>query len=184
MDETSESQAAPDPLAPYSARILGSAYCEPVAANRAVDRDHSPVMPLVFHGHCWHLPDTMPRWSSRQMIALFLGLFVGLSLSLSAVQASIMTAKMASSSDKMASVSEMVSSGHGDCNGCGGDQSTTKAMPCASFCVPSVFAIGVPLTASMAAPMTVMARIMTADVFLAGKTPPPDPYPPRSIDLF
>lgn len=126
----------------------------------------------------------MPRWSPRQVLALFLGLFVGLSLSLSAVQASTMAAKMGSMSGKMVSMSDMANAAHNDCKGCGGgDEGTTKAAPCTSFCVPPTFAIGGPITPSFAAPMKVVDQVVTADFILAGKTIPPDPHPPRSAEL-
>lgn len=128
----------------------------------------------------------MLRYSARQVFTLFLGLFVGLSLSLSAVQASTMAAKMTPSSGKTVSLSDMESFGHGACNACGAvghDQGTAKTAPCPSFCVPPAFAIAVPFMPSVTALVTSVDRIVTAEPVLAGKTNPPDPYPPRSSDL-
>lgn len=149
------------------------------SGSQASDAACFPRASLAFSG-------AMSHWSSRQVLALLLGLFVGLSLSLSAVQASTMAAKMTSLSGMAVSLSEMGSPDHGGCNAYGAvghDQGTTKTAPCHSFCVPSVFAVAIPATVSITAPMTVMDRIVTAGLVLAGNTNPPDPYPPRSTDL-
>jgi hypothetical protein len=118
----------------------------------------------------------MKHWSSRQFIALFLGVFLALGMSLSAVQASDMAVQMAMAGD-------VDMSGQGDCDGCGGsgddsvDAVTCSPMLSCSGMAALLSAAGglvATQTIKQVAPVSSVARDLTA---------PPDPYPPRSLNL-
>jgi hypothetical protein len=119
---------------------------------------------------------TMKTWSARQLIAIFLAVFVTMGMSLSAVQATDMTAKMAMASD-------MGGPGNDGCQGCpaGGDDSGMKAMTCTPICVAPVMAV-----LPYAEPVMLVHKpvsFIAQYPLLRGRTSPPDPYPPRSIDI-
>lgn len=118
----------------------------------------------------------MNNWSIRQIFALMLGVFVTLGMSASVVAASNMAVKMVTSSD-------VSTTGHGDCHGCDGDNSgKVKPMVCTVGCVapPS---IGFPHVGQATMAWTGAKLFPPKTALLFGKTSPPDPYPPRSIDL-
>jgi len=117
----------------------------------------------------------MKLWSVRQLVTSFLAVFVAAGMSLSVAHASGMAARMAMMSD-------MVMSGHGDCPDCP-DQPDNgmKAMACANACAAPVVA-PLPLAAVVPAgdkPISVAAP----DLFLDGRSLPPDPAPPRTSDI-
>jgi hypothetical protein len=112
---------------------------------------------------------------ARQLVVMFLAVFVTVEMGLSVAQATDMTAKMAMASD-------MDGSGHDGCQGCpaGGDNGM-KAMTCTSICVAPVLAVLPQAEPVMLVhkPVSFIARYL----LLHGRTSPPDPYPPRSINI-
>ena len=113
----------------------------------------------------------MNRWTRHKILVLLLGVFITLSMGLSGVQANTMAFKMAMPS-------EMGS--NGDCGGCGGGDNA-KAMVCMPGCVASVPAL-LPQTSAAGlslSPVTFTLR----DLLLSSRAYPPDPYPPRHVDL-
>jgi hypothetical protein len=121
-----------------------------------------------------HLRILMKHWSSRRIVALVLGVFLALEMSLSAVQASEMAVQMAMASDAGAS-------GQGDCDGCGSDDDAANAVACSSVLncssvalLPVECGLAVIKPAKLFIPISGVARDLTA---------PPDPYPPKSLDL-
>ncbi|OYX71159.1 MAG: hypothetical protein B7Y95_13545 [Rhizobiales bacterium 32-66-11] len=116
----------------------------------------------------------MKLWSARQLVALFLAVFVTAGTSLSAVQASDMTVKMAMASD-------VGGSGHDPCQGCPAGDDGMKAISCAAICVAPVLAVLPEAEPVMLVHKTV--SFITRYPLLHGKTSPPEPYPPRSIDI-
>ena len=115
-------------------------------------------------------------WLTRPVLALLLAVFVAAGLSLSAVQASDMAVKMGM-------MSGMDMSGGGDCGGCPDKAPDGKGVAsCLSVCLVPVAALTPQL------PFTVIAISPTSlppprHPALQGRHAPPDPYPPRSIDL-
>lgn len=117
----------------------------------------------------------MMNWSLRQVFALALTVFVTVGLGASVVQASDMAVKMATSSG-------MSVNGHGDCHDCGGGTSgKSKAMVCTVACVAPV-SVAFPQIGQMIFPDRATLSPDKTDL-LFGSTSPPDPFPPRSIDL-
>lgn len=118
----------------------------------------------------------MSNCSIRQIFALMLAVFVTLGLSLSVVGASAMAAKMATSSHMSASV-------YSDCHDCdGGHSDKGKPMVCTVGCVSPVSVV-FPHIGQATIPWTGMKLLPPKIALLFGSTAPPDPYPPRSIDL-
>ena len=118
----------------------------------------------------------MKLWSARQLVALFLAVFVTVGTSLSAAQASDMTVKMEMAFD-------MGGSGHDPCQGCpaGGGDDGMKAISCAAICVAPMLAV-LPL----AEPVMLVHKtvsFMARYPLLNGKASPPEPYPPRPIEI-
>lgn len=118
----------------------------------------------------------MKRWSARKLVVMFLAVFVTVGMSLSAVQATDMSVKMAMTTD-------MSGSTHDGCPGCpnGGGDHGMKATMCSVVCAVPVVAV-LPQGTSMPAaqqPIFFTAR----DSLLHGTQAPPDPYPPRTIDI-
>ena len=118
----------------------------------------------------------MKYWSSRQFIALFLGVFLTLGMSLSTVQASKMAVQMA-----MAGDADM--SGQGDCDGCGGNSDdSADAVTCAPVLNCSGMAVLLPAAGGLAVTQNIKQGAPVSSV--AGDlTAPPDPYPPKSLSL-
>ncbi|MFG1413560.1 hypothetical protein V5G24_20840 [Xanthobacter sp. VTT E-85241] len=118
----------------------------------------------------------MKLWSARKLVALFLAVFVTVGTSLSAVQVSDMTVKMAMASD-------MGGSGHDGCPGCpaGGGDDGMKAISCTAVCVIPVLAVLPHAEPVMLVHKTV--SFITRYRLLHGKTSPPEPYPPRPVDI-
>lgn len=114
----------------------------------------------------------MKHWSSRQFIALFLGVLLALGMSLSAVQASEMAVQMVMTSDAGAS-------GQGDCDGCDDSADAVTCTPvlsCSGMAalLPAAGGFTVAQAIKQVTPVSGVARDLIA---------PPDPYPPRSLDL-
>ena len=105
-------------------------------------------------------------------MVLLLGVFVTLGMGLSTVQANTMAFKMTMTS-------EMGSTGHSDCGGCGGDGA--KAMVCMPGCVVSVSAL--PSQADAAGLSLTPVSFRLQDFLMISRVYPPDPYPPRFSDL-
>ncbi|WEX78997.1 hypothetical protein PYH37_003970 [Sinorhizobium numidicum] len=84
---------------------------------------------------------------------------------------------------KMATMSDMTMSDHGDCQGCPdqpGD-SGMKAMACGNVCAAAVVA---PLPAAVLVPVGEnSASAVSRDPLLLGRVLPPDPGPPRTSDI-
>lgn len=121
----------------------------------------------------------MTRSPARQALIFMLAVLVTLSMSLSVVQARTMSAmdNMMSGMARMA----MGDSKHDGCKDCtkGGDG--TKAVACGSACVTP--AIAILQQATFVAPGRALAITSKMVSLLRGRTPPPDPYPPRRNDL-
>lgn len=113
----------------------------------------------------------MKRWQFRQAFVLILGLLVALGMSLSAVQASSMAAKMATSGEEMAS-------GASDCS-CTGDMGGAKIMVCDAACVAPVTAAAPP-TSALPINRSVDRPLMRAPV-LSSWAASPNPHPPKFI---
>lgn len=117
----------------------------------------------------------MTRWSVRQALVLLLAVFVTLSMSLSAIHASGMMPAMA----KMTIAG---GSGHDGCEECADSgASGAKVIACGSVCVaPAIAMLPQDFSAAFAqASPTVVKRCS----LLHGRTPAPDPYPPKPADL-
>ena len=118
----------------------------------------------------------MKHRSVRQLVLVLLAVFVAAGMGLSVAQASGMTARMATMSD-------MTMPDHGDCQGCPdqpGDGGM-KAMACGSVCAAPVIA-PLPLATALPAGES-LAFVAALDLFLNGRTLPPDPDPPRTSDI-
>lgn len=118
----------------------------------------------------------MKLWSVRQLVILLLAVFVAAGMGLSVAQASGMAARMATMSD-------MAMPDHGDCQGCRdqpGD-SGMKALACGNLCAAPVIA-PLPLAAIVPAGEKA-ASVAAPDLFLDGRSLPPDPAPPRTSDI-
>lgn len=118
----------------------------------------------------------LKHWSARHVIALFLGVFLALGMSMSAVQASEMAIQMAMSTDAD-------TSGQGDCDGCGGSgDDSTDAVTCSSVSTCAGMTALLPGTDGLAVFQIIKQGTPVSDV--AGDlAAPPDPYPPRSLNL-
>ncbi|USJ28533.1 hypothetical protein [Ensifer adhaerens] len=118
----------------------------------------------------------MKRWSARKLVAMFLAVFVTVGMSLSAVQATDMSVKMAMTTD-------MSGSTHDGCPGCpnGGGDHGMKAMMCSVVCAVPVVAVLPQGTSMPAVPQPIF--FTARDSLLHGTRAPPDPYPPRTIDI-
>ena len=116
----------------------------------------------------------MSHWTRHKILILLLGVFVTLGMGLSAVQANTMAFKMTMTS-------EMGSSGHGDCGGCGNAGGDAKAMVCMPGCIVSVPAL---LPRAGVAELSLSPVSFPPQNFLlTSRAYPPDPYPPRFSDL-
>ncbi|AUX78652.1 hypothetical protein [Sinorhizobium fredii] len=118
----------------------------------------------------------MKHRSVRQLVLVLLAVFVAAGMGLSVAQASDMAARMATMSD-------MAMPDHGDCQGCPdqpGDGGM-KAMACGNICAAPVIA-PLPLAAALPAGEN-LAFMAAPDLFLNGRTLPPDPDPPRTSDI-
>lgn len=115
----------------------------------------------------------MKHWSSRQIIALFLGVFLALGMSLSAVQAGEMAVQMAMAGD-------VDMSGQGDCDGCGDD--SVDAVTCSPMLSCSGMAALLPAAGGLVATQTIK-QVTPVSGVARDLTAPPDPYPPKSLNL-
>ncbi|WP_400157946.1 hypothetical protein [Agrobacterium sp. P15N1-A] len=105
-----------------------------------------------------------------------LAVFVTLGLSASVVGASDMAVKMATSSHMSAAV-------YGDCHDCdGGHSDKSKPMVCTVGCVSPVSVV-FPHVGQTTISLVGTKLLPPKIALLFGSTAPPDPYPPRSIDL-
>lgn len=114
--------------------------------------------------------------SSHRIFVLLLGLVLALGMSLSALQATEAATQMATMAG------DLGTSGPGSCEGCG-DGDDGKSM---ASCAPVINCGG------MAAVISVESGMMTIhadEAFISVSsvardlTAPPDPYPPRSLNL-
>lgn len=113
---------------------------------------------------------------ARQFVALLLAALVAAGMGLSAAQASGMAAKMAT-------ISEMGMSVHGDCQDCpdGSADRGMKAMACGTVCAAPAVA---PLPIAALVPTGEKATpFAVGDLPLNGRALPPDPDPPRTSDI-
>lgn len=114
----------------------------------------------------------MRHWSVRQVFVFFLAVFVTAGIASSYVQAADMAAKMAS---------DMGAMDNGDCKACLPTGGNGKAMICISGCVTPVLAV-----LPQAEPMAIVEVPIFFTVLhpsLHGTQPPPNPSPPRTIDI-
>jgi hypothetical protein len=117
------------------------------------------------------------KWSARQMLTLFLAVFVTLGVSGAVAHANSMAANMATASSM-----DMGGSGHDGCSACpkGGDHGS-NATTCSPICVAPVLAMlpqgSTPLPIQAASAFTIL------QLSFFGRTSPPEPYPPRPLDL-
>ena len=122
------------------------------------------------------LSGVMKHVSVRQLVVLLLAAFVAVGMGLAVGQASGMAAKMAV-------MSEMAASDHGDCQDCPEQaaDSAIKAMACGNVCAASVVA---PLPIVALVPAGEKAAPFSAgDLLLNGRVLLPDPDPPRTSDI-
>lgn len=118
----------------------------------------------------------MKRWTSRQLIALVLGVMFALGTTLSAVQATDMAVKMSA-----AVAMGAVAAPDGCGGGCGGDDDAAGAGSCVMVCPNSVQAV-VPAAGAI---VTIDAREPRpiGEFASAGRSSHPDPYPPKPVIL-
>lgn len=119
----------------------------------------------------------MKHRAARRIVALCLGVFLALGMSLSAVQAGEMAVQMAMMT------SDAGASGQSDCDGCGdsGDDradalTCSPALNCSGMTavLPTGLGLAATGTTKLIIPVSGAARDLIA---------PPDPYPPRSLDV-
>lgn len=118
----------------------------------------------------------MKHWSAQQLVALSLAVFIAAGLGMSVAAASGMTTKMAM-------MSEMAMSAHGDCQDCpdkpGNDGIT--AMACGNVCPAPIFAA---VAAAIPIPIgSATTAFAASGPLLHGRTLSPDPYPPRTSNI-
>jgi hypothetical protein len=131
---------------------------------------------LVFGQICRHANCAMMLLPIRRVLIGLLAAFLALGLTMSVAQATDMAMKMSTSSG-------MTASQNGDCHDCDGDDAgKTKMMVCAAVCYGPVLA-----AFAEVAPVLVLrisaAIIAPEDILPRGNPFPPDPYPPRSVDI-
>jgi hypothetical protein len=118
----------------------------------------------------------MKSWSIRQILVLVLAVFVTVGIGASVVQASTMAAKMTMASD-------MGVSSHKDCHDCdGGDTGKMKPMVCTVTCVTPV-SIAAPHVGPVAITVASVKHVLPRAPLWLGSTSPPDPYPPRNLEI-
>ncbi|RVQ50518.1 hypothetical protein CN245_27490 [Sinorhizobium meliloti] len=117
----------------------------------------------------------MEHCSIRQLGLLLLAALLAAGMGLSVAQASGMAAKMATMSD-------MAMSDHGDCQGCPDNpHSAMKAMACGNVCAAAVVA---PLPAAVLVPTgQKAASVAPPERQLTSNAWPPDPDPPRTSNI-
>lgn len=119
-----------------------------------------------------HVGRAMKKRSVRHVLAALFGVLLALGVSVSAVQAGEMSLQMAMAAEAGAS-------GQGGCDDCAGGDDAGMTCPSALLC--SVIAI---LPAERGMPAATPARSPDRTFRLArGLAAPPDPYPPRLLQL-
>jgi hypothetical protein len=116
----------------------------------------------------------MKRRSVRNVLVLFFAVFVTTAVGLAAIQANDMVVKMAMASD-------MGGPEHGGCTQCLGGDDNAKGMTCAAICGAPVLAL-----LPQAAPVVIAPNVVPSPTnasLLSSRTPPLDPYPPRTTDI-
>ena len=133
---------------------------KPVALVTARDRHHNAVV--------------MSRLFSQRLVRTVLAALFALAIGLPAVHAGEMAVKMAS-------YSHGVDMALGDCTDCGGMDKSAGSGICMQSC--PVPALGVVLTSvsPMAGPSSTVS--FASDWVFAGRTPAPDPHPPRLNEI-
>lgn len=122
------------------------------------------------------LSGAMKHVSFRQLVIVFLAVLVAAGMGLAVGQASGMAAKMAV-------MSEMAASDHGDCQDCPEQpaDSAIKAMACGNVCAAPVVA---PLPVVVLLPIgEKVASFAAGGLLLNGRALAPDPDPPRTSDI-
>ncbi len=122
----------------------------------------------------------MARLSPKHLIVMLLAVFLTAGFSLSAAQAGVMSATMASGMSMSADAAMGADSAmKGDCKAClkdmGGNSSVKQCPP---VCVAPVLAV---LPRGIVMTMTARLQPPSAQptAFLHGRSSPPDPFPPR-----
>lgn len=164
-------------LSPHSTMATKAMMRGNKSTTRDIDhrRVASPAACLAFVYIRRHDACAMTNWSLRRIFALMLAVFVTVGLNASVVQASDMALKMSASSG-------MSVNSHGDCHTCdGGNSDKSKPMVCTVACVAPVL-IAVPEVGQAIFPVAAKLVPDKADLLVGGISPP-DPFPPRSIDL-
>ena len=159
-----------EPGALSASLIMGR--CNAFVASKS----HIPILPLANYNN-WQQTDTfMKRWTQHKFFVLLLGIFLTLSMGLSNVAASTMTLNMPMMSSMM---SDMGRSSHNDCGDCGSTGS--KVVICTAGCIASVPVVLAQVAISI--PTITLLSFAPPAFRLTSRTYPPDPYPPRSLDL-
>ena len=135
-----------------------------------------PLYLLTYWNNRQQTVIVMKHWTQHKFFILLLGVFVTLSMGLSNVAANTMTLKMPMSSSMR---SDMGIKSQKDCGDCGSTDS--KAMVCAAGCIASVPVVLAQVTISTT--KTILLSFAPLVVRLTSRNYPPDPYPPRPIDL-
>jgi hypothetical protein len=117
----------------------------------------------------------MAHWSARQILVFVLAVLVTAGLSLSVVQA----ATAMPEATHMSMMTGMSGSGDHGCKHCG-DTAGGKAMVCSPICAT-------PLSVNLeteSQPLIGQRQGFAAlEHWLTGRSPPPDPYPPRPFHI-
>ena len=108
-----------------------------------------------------------------RLCALFLALALGLGLALHGVQAGGMAAKMVAATGADMPASSDCGGCDGDASGCDGDAS---GGACAAVCLGPAAVL--PMDAAGIPPPAVRHAV-SADAFGAGRSGPPEPFPPK-----
>jgi len=117
-----------------------------------------------------HLSRAMRRWTSRQVLALLLGVVLALPMGLSAPQASISIDQAAAST-----CTEVL--GESNCDCCGGGASDYDSDVCLSLCVNNTCGV-VPGGCGFPTPGR-SNLVIQAQIVVPGHALPPEPSPPR-----
>lgn len=115
------------------------------------------------------------QWRSWRFVAvLCLGVTLILGTSISLVQAGNMAAKMSNTSTTL-------DSGPNDCGGCESDGGKMNAGACMAAC--SIMPIALSSPAAVAVTAAISNQFAWPSRLSYGRSPVPDPYPPRPFDL-
>ncbi len=134
-------------------------------------------------GHLFAILDllssaAMVRRFVSQFLMLVLAVLVTAGLSLSGIQAATMP--QSASMNDMSMMAGMDKPGDHGCKMCGSGASTGKAMVCGPICTGPLSASLKPAERSF---VPQVLRFAAWEQWLAGRSQPPDPYPPRPFSI-